>query len=390
MSRRLGPLALLCLTLLLPLTGCWSRQELGQVDLALGLGIDRAPQGYRISAQVVIAPQASGGVSATGAGGGGGGGGITVTVAQTEANPSAALHDLRTQLPKRPVYSHVEVAVVGEALARQGLAPALDFVSRTVRVRDDAWLVVARGTAEQLLRARPPGNALSARGLRRTLEQAVAQSLAPRTGSVIQFVATLADVGVDPVLPIVRVGSAGQLEVEGLAVFRSDRLVGELGRDATYGYNYVRGNASTGVLAFGCTSQPGDAGSLLSVTRQRSRVRPVWGARTRLRISVQMHGILDDRSCLRPTTGIAQAPAQTLARAALRRRIQAALTTATRLRADIFGLAREIWRYRPALGRGLITPDRGYLARLPVEVVTAVTFDNSGELAEPIPGGAWP
>jgi len=394
MRRRAAALTLLTFLLLPLLDGCWSRQELGQVDLVLALGIDRAPGGYRLSAQVVVSPQP--GISGGGGGGGGGdsggGGGRVLTVTQTEDTPAFSLHHMRTQLPTGPSWTHVELIVVGEALARSGLAPALDFMTRAIRIRDDAWLVVARGRAEAVLRARPTGNDLPARGLHRTLEQSVGQSMVPRESSVMHFLALLDDTGIDATAPLVLINTQGQLQIRGLAVFRGDRMVGELDHEATHGFNLVRGGSAHGALAFRCGPAAGRADSFLTITRRRSSVRPAWGAGPpEVHVDVRLRGTLDDRTCLQPLSDpAAVAAAEAQAAAAARRDIVAAVATGRRLGADIFAFGRELWRHWPDRWLRLPRVSRGYLPRLHLQVTTAVHFDNTGETVDPVPGGATP
>ena len=386
MRRRAAALLLLCLPLL---PGCWSRQELGEVDLTMAVGLDRAAQGYRLSVQVAVAPEP--GVSSGGGGAGGGGGGqsgTAVTVAVDAPSPANALFHLRNLLPKRPVWTHVDVIVVGEELARSGLSVPLDFAVRTLRVRDDAWLVVARGRAEDLLRARPPGDALPARGLRRILEQSIGQSMVPRRGTAIDFFSVVEDPGIDPVLPLVTVGPQQRLSLDGLAVLRKDRLVGALGDAATHGFNLVRGGAATGTLAFACAGGP-TPDSYLRVIRRKSRIEPSLAAgRPRVRIDVLLRAVVEDRLCRQPLASpaaIRQAEAQ--AGAAARERVQAAVQTAARLGADIFGFGREFWRNWPGPALAMLRRGPAYLPALPVEVVVRVNLDSIGEIMDYVPGG---
>lgn len=60
---------LICVLALMvtPLTGCWSRKELGDLAVAIGLGIDRTDKGYRVTVQIVAPSLAA--ASSGGAGG---------------------------------------------------------------------------------------------------------------------------------------------------------------------------------------------------------------------------------------------------------------------------------------------------------------------------------
>lgn len=53
---------LLCLLVLIQigLTGCWSRQEMNDLAIAVGIGIDKIGDQYQVSAQVVLPSQIAG------------------------------------------------------------------------------------------------------------------------------------------------------------------------------------------------------------------------------------------------------------------------------------------------------------------------------------------
>lgn len=41
------------------LSGCWSRKELGDLAVAIGLGIDKSDKGYRVTVQIVAPSMAA-------------------------------------------------------------------------------------------------------------------------------------------------------------------------------------------------------------------------------------------------------------------------------------------------------------------------------------------
>ena len=71
----------------------------------------------------------------------------------------------------------------------------------------------------------------------------------------------------------------------------------------------------------------------------------------------------------------------------MREQVQAAVQTAARLGADIFGFGREFWRNWPGPALAMLRREPAYLQGLPVEVVVRVNLDSFGELMDYVPGG---
>ncbi|WP_051318462.1 Ger(x)C family spore germination protein [Cohnella thermotolerans] len=138
MLRKWMPIVSL-LALLLPLTGCWSRHELNDPAIVVGLGIDKAGDGYKVSAQIVNPGQVS---SRNGMAKG-----LPPVVTFTEQGKTVpeALRRMTTKLSKRLYFSHLRIVVFGERMAREGIRKPLDFISREAAMRNDFFLVVAKG-----------------------------------------------------------------------------------------------------------------------------------------------------------------------------------------------------------------------------------------------------
>ena len=63
-----------------------------------------------------------------------------------------ALKNLKAVSPNRtPYYSHTQFIVIGEALARRGIAEALDYIARSGEMRIGTGIVIAKGSAQELI-----------------------------------------------------------------------------------------------------------------------------------------------------------------------------------------------------------------------------------------------
>lgn len=145
----------LLLALLIPLllSGCWERKELNEIAFILGMGLDKAESGYRVTMQVVIpssiSSQTAGGTS---------GGGVPVVVSSFTVPTIYESDRQYTLISSRTAYKgHIRVLVIGEELARAGIAEILDVLKRSREPRNDYYVMVAKGTtAEEALKVLTP------------------------------------------------------------------------------------------------------------------------------------------------------------------------------------------------------------------------------------------
>lgn len=234
------------------LSGCWERTELNEMAFVLGMGLDKAESGYRVTMQVVI-PSAISSQTV----GGAGGGGVPVVVSSFTV---PTIYDADRQyslLSSRDIYKgHIRVLVIGEELARAGIAEALDVFKRSREPRNDYYVMVAKdATAEEVLKILTPMDKLPANKLFFAMDKSHKSSARTVAVPLNEFIENLIYVGINPVLTGVEVtGSAKEgenkssldkstprstLRYRSVAVFKKDKMIGWLSDNQAVGYNYI-------------------------------------------------------------------------------------------------------------------------------------------------------
>lgn len=243
------------------LTGCWDRRELDQLGIQMGTSIDKIEGEYRVAVQVVLPGEVSVRTSSSGI--------SPVTLYEATAPTIFEAFRKLTETSPRKIYSaHIRIVVLGESLAREGIADVLDMFSRNPETRSDFYLMVARKSSGlDVLKMLTSLEKIPAENLFSTLD-ASAKTWAPTTTvSIEKLIEELVTEGLNPVLTGVEVAGArkkgGKLEniqvidpgaqskFRGLAVFRKDKLKGWLNEDQSKGFNYLMNNvqSSAGHLA---------------------------------------------------------------------------------------------------------------------------------------------
>lgn len=344
-------------------TGCWDFRDTEERALVLMMGIDRGQTApYQVSVQIPIprggAPEAL--IASD-----------FRVLAEEGQSVEQALEKIRASLYRYMELGQVKVVIVGEAVAREGLA-GVDWLWHTRRVPAVAFLAVARQPVAEVISARTPPVALPALFLYHAFRptHGIDDAVVPveRWQALQRLRSPLQDL----FLPGVTARKYG-LNVDGVAVFREGRLVGWLSAEEARTLNRLRSTRFHGSLAVpqGRDGKPGDL--LLTGGRSRYGVRvgaggePVLWARLEAQAAVRGHGQV-------PTRELEAAAARQLEEET--RRVLGRLQA---LAADPLGFGERLRRLdptHPAVG-GPEAWRRAY-ARAPLEVEAVVRIRSTG------------
>jgi spore germination protein KC len=347
-------LPLTCIALLL--SGCWNRREMNELAINMGLGIDKIGNEYRITAQVVNPKE----VAARE----GGGGESSVTVYQASgATIFDAIRRITEESPRRLYMSHLRVLVLGESLARQGVGPVLDFLSRDHELRTDFYIVVAKdANAEDILKVQTAIEEVPANKLFTSMDESQ-RSWAPTvTVTLDRLITDLISEGKSPVLTAVKVigkpsdkqtkttqtpDPQPRIRLTGLAVFKKDKLIGWLDEDQSKGYSYLIDKVENSVGKITC---PDGENLNLEIVRTKTTMRGrVVNGKPEIRIEIRSEGNVGESHCridlTKPET---ITELESIANERLKQVIQTTVNTVQKnYKSDIFGFGDSIRRSDP-------------------------------------------
>ncbi|MDI3327877.1 MAG: Ger(x)C family spore germination protein [Alicyclobacillaceae bacterium] len=258
---------LLCPVLL---SGCWDRVEVSELAIMVGLGIDQAPDGVEVTAQVIhVASQA-------GQGGGNSQGGTSQGIQQPYLNfqergatLQEAMHRFYRSFPRRLFVAHNTVVVFGRKYAEQGFDRALDYLERERSFRRSQMFVVTSGSARDLLSARTGLERLTARGIRELIDQQRDTSMTETSielrviDQLLSPSGTVAMSWVDP--------DGNRARVKGVGLFRGGRLVDLVPLREARGLMWLLGRAGRAQIDLPCNG-PSSKGQKITVRLLATRV----------------------------------------------------------------------------------------------------------------------
>ncbi|MFC7063389.1 Ger(x)C family spore germination protein [Halobacillus seohaensis] len=161
--------SLLWLLSLILLAGCWDQNELEEVALVMGMGIDKTEDDlYHVSFQVVNPGQVTGGEMTKG-----GEGTAVTTYSEKGKTLFETVRKISKKVPRNLSFSHMVVLIISEDLVKeQGLLEVMDFTERYYGFRSTALVLLARdGKAEPILSILNPLERIPAMKIQETLIQ---------------------------------------------------------------------------------------------------------------------------------------------------------------------------------------------------------------------------
>ncbi|MHB1126031.1 MAG: Ger(x)C family spore germination protein [Bacillota bacterium] len=288
-------------------SGCWDRVEIEKRGFMVGVGLDVAkspeeksrpeetpPSGpIKVTMQLILPGKAA-------RGGGGSGGGAEgqspfwnlVTISE-KGSVLDAIRQTFTRSQREPYLGQMRVVVIGNDMARKGIAGPLDFFFRDPDTRRRIRVLVSHYDAFDVLSVKPRQDTVSGNYLSELAENDTSR-IGPTVflGDVSRFLHE----GIPFVLPHVDPGKE-EVSMQGAGVFNGQgRLVGWLDMEETKGLRFIVNQIKQVAIT---VPSPGEEGMIdtVEVYGSKTRIKSyLEGDTVRLVIDIQMEGTLREHT----------------------------------------------------------------------------------------------
>jgi spore germination protein KC len=237
------------------LTGCGNYRELNDLAITTGIAFDIKEDQYIVSYMIAnsnkVETDSKGSETKS-------------TIYEGRGNTiSSAYIDLNSKNPKIPYISHLEVVIISEDLAKQGMLEALDFLMRNPESRKEFYIVLSKGVeAGALLKTLTPLESFPSQNIAEIIKSNNDDQSTIIMQKYSDVITDLLDQGVEPIIngielegdknegqiqdSLEKATPSATMKIDTIGVFKKDKLLGWTNHDETVGINII--NNSTGFV----------------------------------------------------------------------------------------------------------------------------------------------
>lgn len=224
-------------------SGCWNYREINNLNLAAGIGLDKdiKDKKFKLATEILVPKQKNSGT--------------TERSRIVESKGDTIFKAMRNTISgngKMIYWSHCKVMVVSEGIAKEGLIQVLDVVDRNPEMRPDISLLIADGQPpDKILKQAKGIDDVTSYKFRDAMDN---QSKLPNytKGDTWDFIDDLMKEGIEPVASLIKIvykENKIDFQIGGVAVFKSDKMVGKLNENETETFLFIVNETKNGVIA---------------------------------------------------------------------------------------------------------------------------------------------
>ncbi|MGG1677942.1 Ger(x)C family spore germination protein [Neobacillus sp. NRS-1170] len=346
--RVISKLPLLVMSVIL-LTGCWNRVEINDIAIVTAIGLDLVEgDKIRLSLQVALPSKLGPAV------GGSNSGKSTIVISETGRTVSEAYRNIQGKLPRRIFFSQSRVLLVSEDLAKKGVSHIIDFHTRYAEPRINSFIMFTKGRASKILKSMPRFESASAEEMKELAKQDLGMKIYVR-----DFLNMLLTDGLEPFAPqfslkpleVKTKDKSGEIQaLNGIAVFKKDKLAGWMDPVETRGLLWIRNEMKAGIITVNVPKEKGGGYVSMEIVRAEAKLVPAIKHGT-LRMTVKItseFSVIENDSKLKLFETKIIEDIQEKVENEIKDRLQLVVNKAQNdFRSDIFGFGQTVYRKYP-------------------------------------------
>lgn len=334
---------LFCLIISFFSIGCSYQRELNELNIAIGMGIDKDPTNpeyIKMIAQIVK-PDAIKNDS-------GGDGERSKAYFNAESkgrNSFEAIRDFSHTIDNRLYQAHTVVIIMGNEIAKDGIGKHLDFFIRSIETRPLTKIVIAKGTAAETLDVEAELNKLPAMNIDNLIQTQVHDGhiIEATIQTYISALICKTESFTAPIIKIEKTGDKKILSIEGIAIFKQDKMIGKLSMDESRGLLWVKDLIKSGVV----TVYIDEGNAAIEIDKASSDITvEIHNEKPIMKVKIKVDGLLATQTCkrnLETLSGFKQL--ERLLEKEIEKEINITLKKVQEMNADIYGFGEEVHKH---------------------------------------------
>ncbi len=386
---------ILVLLVIFLFTGCYNYREINSLSITTAIGIDKKDDNYLLTIQVVNTQKVGSDTNSTGEQS------KFITYETKGETIQEALRKIVLESPRRLYINHLQLIVIGEDLAKEGISQIFDFFMRNPEARKQSQIIVAKESkAEDVLKILTPLETISSKNIvdsissdskylgvseNNTFEYQVKTYLNDRQDIVMSTVKVVGSVDKGENTESLKdVSSDAKVVLQGLAVFKKDKLVGYLTEDESMSANLVNKKVKDTLVNIECGK---NKYITIELMKPKVDISPIQD-KLQMKIKVNGNGNIKEIDCdydLNDIKVIQEIEKKTEEK--IKQNINSVLNkTINEYKTDIFGFADTIYKSNPKYYKTI--KDEWYsknLENLQIDTKVDFTLKGKGNIITVIP-----
>lgn len=370
---------------IVPLSGCWNYREINKLSIVSGVAIDKSSDGeqYLMTAEIIDLR--------------GGGKESKIQSKRVEMEGKTLFDAARNaiKVSSRKLYwSHAEIFIISQDVAREGILPVVDYITRGADRRLTVHILISKEkTAKELLSQQSITTDIRAFEMEEMINtERRSLSKVPQV-DVRNFVNALTGEGISATLPaagIVISEGVPTSELAGTAIFDKDKLVDFLNEEDTKYFLFVKNQIKGGALPVNINSSDLHDGITLEIYKNKTKVKPVYlNGKLTMNIDVDTEVSLEE---LEVSNNLINEKGREILKRNAEKTLKSGIESVINkvkedFSVDIFGFGNTVQREMPALWKSIAADWNKTFRDLDVNVNVNIDIRSSGLTSKPIKVG---
>jgi spore germination protein KC len=367
---------------LLFLTGCWDKTELVDLAFIQGVAIDLADDGQIQLTSHLYRPSGGSGASSQQ----GQRANKFVNIITKDHSVFEAVRDLTIHLGRRGQWSHMRVLVISEELAqKKSIAEVLDFFARDHEVRGTIAVLISKGKASEYFQVKPLIENTTGQQFREIQEKT--SRYTGKTGKISFLDLSIqlknqSGAGVVPYVYIVNTEVGKTVSIAGLAIIKDGIMTGLISPDDTEEVSILTNKFQNGIIRIPCTNEGNeeepemDAYEVLSA---KTKLTPkIKKDSITVKVQTKLEGSAGELVCSSLTTTEETKRLLQKIEKDVVKEMKASIRLLQKQKADVLGIADQIYRKNPALWKKWKPDWEDRFADIRFEIDVEAKINNTG------------
>lgn len=243
-------------------SGCYNYKELNSLAITSAIGIDKDKNGYTVTAQVVNTQKEGTDNNSTNSP-------KIVIYEHTSKTIQEAVRYMVLESPKRLYPNHMQIFLIGEDVAKEGITNILDLFFRDSELQKNFYVLVAKeNSANEILKTLTTLDAVVSSNIKKSLEtdstilgvtelveydSLIDSYLNPNKEISLPSITLEGKIeGSDKLENIEQSDSSTKVVLSGMTIFKDDKMLGYLSKTQSIALSFIKGDIDNTLVKYKC------------------------------------------------------------------------------------------------------------------------------------------